>query len=79
MHIRHYKRGILTMSNDGENANGHEFMITLDKSDVLDGYHTVVGELVEGEETLQAMEQSLSRLGHFEKEIKIEACGEKRK
>jgi peptidylprolyl isomerase len=44
--LRHYKRGMLTMANDGENSNGSEFMITLDKADMLDGYHTVVGELV---------------------------------
>ncbi len=53
LNLRHTKRGMLTMSNDGENANGSEFMITLSSTaDVLDGYHTVFGELVEGEDVL---------------------------
>ncbi|CDW72967.1 peptidylprolyl isomerase a [Stylonychia lemnae] len=74
-YMRHHKRGQLSMVNDGENANGHEFMITLGKVDFLDGYHTVVGELVEGEEVLNAAESSLSRLGHTVDEIKIEHSG----
>lgn len=37
--LRHYKRGQLTMANDGENNNGSEFMITLGTQDMLDGYH----------------------------------------
>ena len=74
-YMRHHKRGQLTMVHDGENANGHEFMITLDKVDYLDGYHTLVGELVEGEEVLHAAEQSLTRLGHTADEIKIERSG----
>lgn len=41
------------MANDGENSNGSEFMITLGKADVLDGYHSVIGELVEGEDVLK--------------------------
>ena len=73
--VRHYKRGILSMANDGENANGREFYITLGKADLLDGYHTVVGELVQGEETLAEIERNLSRLGNIEKEIKIDAAG----
>lgn len=73
--LRHYKRGILTMANDGENSNGSEFMITLDKADMLDGYHTVVGELVEGEDVLKKAEASLTRLGNFSHEIKIEQSG----
>ena len=31
--VRHFKRGILTMANDGENSNGSKFMITLDAAD----------------------------------------------
>ena len=50
--LRHYKRGILSLANDGENSNGSEFMITLDKAGMLDGYHVVIGELVEGDDVL---------------------------
>ena len=75
MELRHHKRGILSMANDGENANGSEFFITFDKASMLDAYHTVFGELVEGEDVLQAAEKCVSRLGNLTNEIKIEKCG----
>lgn len=63
------------MYNDGESSNGSEFMITLDKADVLDGYHQVVGELVEGEEILKQAEEALTRHGNTTAEIRIENSG----
>ena len=36
--VRHYKRGILSMCNDGTNANGSEFLVTFDQAAMLDGY-----------------------------------------
>jgi len=75
LNIRHYKRGQLTLANEGENSNGSEFMITLGKADMLDGYHQVVGELVEGEEVLREAEASLNRLGSVVDQIKIEKSG----
>lgn len=63
--LRHYKRGIISMANDGDNANGHEFYISLDKAEYLDGYNTVFGELVEGEETLKHLEEGLTRDGQI--------------
>ncbi len=65
------------MAHDSENENGSKFLITLDKTSYLDGYHTVVGELVEGDEVLQEVEQSLTRHGDFKNEIAIERCGTK--
>jgi len=73
--MRHFKRGMLSMYNEGENASGSRFMITLDKAEVLDGYQTVLGEVVEGDSVLKEIEELLSRSGHFKEEIKIEACG----
>ena len=74
--LRHTKRGMISFANDGENANGSEFMITLSETaNLLDGYHSVVGELVEGEEVLKQAEESISRLGTFDHTIKIEECG----
>ena len=63
------------MAGDGENSNGAEFNITLDKADILDGYNTVFGELVSGDDVLKEVEESISRLGKFNEEIKIERCG----
>ena len=65
------------MSNDGENGNGSEFIITLGKTDMLDGYNVVFGELVHGDDVLDEVEKSLSRQGNLDSEIKIEACGTK--
>jgi len=75
MNLRHFKRGQLTLANDGENASGSEFMITLGQADMLDGYHQVVGELVEGEDVLRQAEASLSRLGSVEGDLRIENSG----
>lgn len=65
------------MLNEGQNSNGHQFMITLGTADMLDGYNVVFGELVEGEDVLIEAEKSLTRLGDFKEEIKIENCGTK--
>ena len=45
---RHAKRGLVTMLNDGPNSNGSEFCITFDEAHYLDGYHNIVGEVVQG-------------------------------
>ena len=75
LELRHYKRGILTMNNDGENSNGSEFLITLGKSEMLNGYHVAFGELVEGDSVLSEIEESLTRQGGVKADIKIEASG----
>jgi cyclophilin family peptidyl-prolyl cis-trans isomerase len=75
LNLRHFKRGQLTLDNSGENSSGSEFLITLGSADMLDGYHQVIGELVEGDQVLNEVEKSLSRLGTFDADIKIEASG----
>ena len=75
--LRHYKRGQLTMFGDGENSSGSRFGITLGKADIFDSYQTVFGELVEGEEVLKKIEESVDRLGHVNHNIKIDAAGTK--
>ena len=76
--LRHIKRGIISYSNDGENASGSEFTISLgDAANVLDGYQTVIGELVEGAEVLSKAETSINRFGTLDHTIKIEDCGTK--
>ena len=63
------------MASQGEDGNGSEFMITLDNADILEGYNTVIGELVEGEDVLKTLEDGLARDGTFKEEFKIENCG----
>lgn len=76
LNLRHIKRGIISYTNDGENSNGSEFQIALSETaNVLDGYNTVIGELVEGHEVLDQAEQSINRHGTLDHTIKIEDCG----
>ena len=74
--MRHHSRGMLTMYNCGENACGTEFMITLGKTDYLDGYNTIFGELVEGHDVLDKAEEATSRLGKVD-DLVITDCGAK--
>ena len=74
--LRHTKRGVISFNNDGENSNGSEFLISLSETaNVLDGYHSVIGELVEGGDVLDKAEQSLNRHGKLDHDIKIDDCG----
>ncbi|VVB00305.1 unnamed protein product [Arabis nemorensis] len=51
--LNHTKAGTVAMVNHGENLNASEFYITLsDELNMLDGKHTVFGEVVEGFDTL---------------------------
>merc|ERR1711907_472770 len=55
MKLRHTKRGMLSAVTHGDQSNGSEFTLTFNETPYLDGYQTVFGEMVEGEEVLAAM------------------------
>ena len=38
LHLRHHKRGIVSMTNDGPHSNGSQFMVTFGEAHYLDGY-----------------------------------------
>ena len=59
--LRHHKRGLLTMVSDGAHANGSEFMVTFGEANSLNGYRNVIGELVEGDDVLSALEGDCHR------------------
>ena len=64
--LKHDKAGILSMANSGKNTNGSQFFITHVPTDWLDNKHSVFGEVVEGLDVVNLIEQ-----GDLIKKIRI--------
>ena len=54
--VKHDRPGLLSMANAGPGTDGSQFFLTFVKTPWLDGKHTIFGEVVEGQETLRAIE-----------------------
>jgi len=54
--VKHTKGGLLSMANAGPGTDGSQFFLTFVATPWLDGKHTIFGEVVEGMDTLKALE-----------------------
>jgi len=59
--IKHTKPGLISMVNCGESVLGSQFFLTLgEELDYLDGEHCVFGEVVEGDEVLSSINNTIT-------------------
>jgi cyclophilin family peptidyl-prolyl cis-trans isomerase len=70
--VKHDKPGLLSMANRGPGTDGSQFFLTFVPTPWLDGKHTIFGEVVEGKETLKALEAAGTPGGHPKEPLKIE-------
>ena len=76
----HCRRGLLTMDNDGKNKNNCKFLITLKHIPWFDGKHVVFGQVINGMEIIDQIENiETNNEDKPLKKIIIVNCGEVKK
>ncbi|KAJ5787157.1 hypothetical protein N7457_002147 [Penicillium paradoxum] len=75
--LRHTKKGQLSMANAGKDTNGSQFFITTAITSWLDGRHVVFGEVLEGYEVVDKIQNVAKGSGDKPKQpVKIVKSGE---
>ncbi|KAL7797442.1 cyclophilin-like domain-containing protein [Trichoderma ceciliae] len=75
--LKHTKKGLLSMANAGPDTNGSQFFITTVITSWLDGRHVVFGEVLEGYEIVEKIENSpTAPSDHPLEVVKIAKSGE---
>ncbi|KAI5283658.1 Peptidyl-prolyl cis-trans isomerase B [Ascosphaera aggregata] len=75
--LRHTRKGLLSMANAGRDTNGSQFFITTAITSWLDGRHVVFGEVLEGYEVVDAIQNvDKGRADKPLKPVKIVKSGE---
>jgi peptidyl-prolyl cis-trans isomerase B (cyclophilin B) len=69
--VKHDKPGLLSMANAGPGTDGSQFFLTFVATPWLDGKHTIFGEVVEGTDTLKAMEKAGSQSGRTSERLEL--------
>lgn len=69
--VKHDRPGLLSMANAGPGTDGSQFFITFTETRHLNNKHTIFGEVVEGMDTVRALEAQGSRSGQTKKQLSI--------
>ena len=70
--VRHDRPGLLSMANRGPGTDGSQFFLTFVATPHLDNNHTIFGEVVDGMETLAALQKAGSDSGATSTPLLIE-------
>ena len=69
--VKHDRPGLLSMANAGPGTDGSQFFLTFVPTPWLDGKHTIFGEVIEGKDTLKALERQGSRSGQTKTGVEL--------
>lgn len=72
--VRHDRPGLLSMANRGPGTDGSQFFLTFVATPWLDDKHSIFGEVVGGEDTLQALESRGSQSGRPSEPLEIQTA-----
>eukprot|EP01018_Ginkgo_biloba_P012013 Gb_38344 [translate_table: standard] len=75
--LKHSSAGVVAMANSGPDSNGSQFFITTVKASWLDGEHVVFGKVIQGMDTVYAVEGGAGTYsGKPRKKVRIIDSGE---